>query len=81
MGFLRYQLDLPWLLIRSVQAIGGIRSYRNYRAEFFMRRYRPYLAARAATIAVQPRTADCPTTGSATPLDVRPTELYPARAS
>jgi stearoyl-CoA desaturase (delta-9 desaturase) len=34
-GFFRYQLDLPWLLIRALSSVGAISSYRDYRADFF----------------------------------------------
>ena len=46
-GFLRYQLDLPWLFIRLLHSVGGISSYRDYKAEFMTRHYLPYLDARA----------------------------------
>ncbi|MBK6692249.1 MAG: fatty acid desaturase [Myxococcales bacterium] len=42
-GFLGYQLDLPWLFIRAVHALGGIQSYRDYKEEFVVRYQRPYL--------------------------------------
>lgn len=45
-GFLRYQLDLPWLLIRTVHALGGIASYRDYKAEFVEKQLNPYIASR-----------------------------------
>ena len=44
-GFLRYQLDLPWMLIRAVHALGGIESYRDYKAEFVEKQLNPYLEA------------------------------------
>jgi stearoyl-CoA desaturase (delta-9 desaturase) len=47
-GFLGYQLDLPWLLIRSLHAVGAISSFRDYKAEFLKRHYEPYLASRTA---------------------------------
>jgi sn-1 stearoyl-lipid 9-desaturase len=45
-GFLYYQLDLPWLFIRALHAVGGISSYRDYKAEFLTRHYLPYVRAR-----------------------------------
>ncbi len=47
-GFLPYQLDLPWLLIRALARVGAISSYRDYRADFFRDHYNPWVAARAA---------------------------------
>jgi fatty-acid desaturase len=50
-GFLRHQLDLPWLLIRSLSAVGAVASYRDYRDDFFKRHYQPWLSgAPAATV-------------------------------
>ncbi len=43
-GFLPYQLDLAWLFIRFYRAVGGIKSYRDYRLEFYRDHYAPYLA-------------------------------------
>jgi stearoyl-CoA desaturase (delta-9 desaturase) len=40
-GFLSYQLDLPWLLIRTLASVGAISSYRDYRADFFRDHYEP----------------------------------------
>lgn len=42
-GFLPYQLDLPWLFIRALHAVGVVVSYRDYKAEFLERHYEPYL--------------------------------------
>lgn len=42
-GFLRYQLDLPWLLIRGLSALGAVTSYRDYKADFMRDHYLPYL--------------------------------------
>ncbi len=43
-GFLRYQLDLPWIFIWSYSQIGGISSYRDYKANFLKDYYLPYLS-------------------------------------
>lgn len=43
-GFLPYQLDLAWLFIRFYALIGGIRSYRDSKADFIKKHYLPYLA-------------------------------------
>jgi fatty-acid desaturase len=42
-GFLRYQLDLPWQLIRFLSVTGAIVSYRDYKAEFLNDHYLPWL--------------------------------------
>ena len=42
-GFLRHQLDLPWLFIRGYSRLGGISQYRDYKAEFLKHHYDPYL--------------------------------------
>jgi len=53
-GFLRYQLDLPWLFIRSWYALGAISSYRDSRADFMRDLYEPYLRARAGAQGAPP---------------------------
>jgi fatty-acid desaturase len=50
-GFLPYQLDLPWLLIRSLKAVGGVHSVRDYRQDFFETYYSPYVASKRALAA------------------------------
>lgn len=45
-GFLPHQLDLAWVFIRTVHALGGISSYRDYKAEFLREHYHPYLRSR-----------------------------------
>jgi len=45
-GFLGYQLDLPWLFIRALHAVGGVDSYRDYKAAFLAHQYRRYLLER-----------------------------------
>ncbi|MBC7386392.1 MAG: fatty acid desaturase [Cryobacterium sp.] len=47
-GFLPNQLDLAWEFIRFYQFIGGIKSSRNYRAEFYRDHYEPYLQRKSA---------------------------------
>ncbi len=42
-GFLPYQLDLPWLLIRLLASLGMITSYRDSKAIFLQRQWLPYL--------------------------------------
>jgi stearoyl-CoA desaturase (delta-9 desaturase) len=39
-GFLKYQLDLPWLWIRALAAVGVVSSYRDFR-EDFLKTYLP----------------------------------------
>ena len=34
-GFYRHQLDLPWLGIRALSAVGAITSYRDFQADFW----------------------------------------------
>lgn len=41
-GFLSYQLDLPWLLIRALSRVGAISSYRDYRADFLRTHHAPW---------------------------------------
>jgi stearoyl-CoA desaturase (delta-9 desaturase) len=41
-GFLPYQLDLPWLLIKSLSLVGAVSSYRDYHADFFQDHYLPW---------------------------------------
>lgn len=54
-GFLGYQIDLPWYFIRFLHAVGGVTSYRDYKAEFLTRHYQPFVAARAnGAIATRP---------------------------
>jgi sn-1 stearoyl-lipid 9-desaturase len=38
-GFLRYQLDLPWLFIRLLHRVGAVVSYRDYREQFLRDHY------------------------------------------
>lgn len=45
-GFLPYQLDLPWLFIRSLAGIGAITSYSDARAEFIRNHYLPWKQAK-----------------------------------
>ena len=42
-GFLKYQFDLAWVFIWSVYRLGGISSYRDYKADFMRDHYEPYL--------------------------------------
>jgi stearoyl-CoA desaturase (delta-9 desaturase) len=46
-GFLRYQLDYAWWVIRGLYALGGIASYRDFTEEFHEKYYRPYLETKA----------------------------------
>lgn len=46
-GFLRYQLDLPWLFIRMLSAVGAVTAYKDYQSEFLMDYYFPYLTSLA----------------------------------
>lgn len=43
-GFLPYQVDLAWYFIRFYRALGGVKSYKDYRADFYRDHYEPYLA-------------------------------------
>jgi sn-1 stearoyl-lipid 9-desaturase len=45
-GFLPYQLDTAWLVIKSVDLLGGIASYRDYKEDFYRDHYLPYLEAK-----------------------------------
>ncbi len=44
-GFLPYQLDLAWLLIRAFNLVGGINSYRDYKDQFIREYLAPYQAS------------------------------------
>lgn len=44
-GFLRHQLDLPWLFIRLLHWIGAVSSYRDPLPDFFRDHYLPWLAS------------------------------------
>lgn len=46
-GFLAYQLDTAWWVIWALHALGGIASYRDFKAEFWEKHYLPYLDGRA----------------------------------
>ena len=41
-GFLGYQMDLPWLYVKFLHAIGGIESYRDNKKQFIDNYYAPY---------------------------------------
>lgn len=41
-GFLSYQFDLPWQLIRFLRAIGAVTTVRDYKTEFFRDYVEPY---------------------------------------
>jgi fatty-acid desaturase len=43
-GFLRYQLDLPWLLVSALEKARCVHSVRDYKREFFRDYYAPYCA-------------------------------------
>jgi fatty-acid desaturase len=47
-GFLRYQLDLPWLFISVLSRLKLVTSYRDYKAEFMRDHYLPWHQAKAA---------------------------------
>ena len=42
-GFLNYQMDLPYYLVRFFSMIGGIESYRDYKKQFMENHYIPYM--------------------------------------
>ena len=50
-GFLWWQLDTAWLVIRLLEKLGGIESIRDYKARFHEKYYRPWVAARQAALA------------------------------
>jgi fatty-acid desaturase len=56
-GFLKYQFDGAWQFIRFYHWLGGIESFKDYKAEFLEKYYIPYLAAKDAGIAA-PTPAD-----------------------
>ena len=44
-GFLPHQLDLAWLFIAGYRSIGGIKTVRDYRKDFYRDHYEPYRAS------------------------------------
>jgi stearoyl-CoA desaturase (delta-9 desaturase) len=52
-GFLPYQLDLAWLFIQFYSKIGGIKCYRDYKADFMRDHYLPYLAKKSGKMTLQ----------------------------
>jgi stearoyl-CoA desaturase (delta-9 desaturase) len=48
-GFLAYQLDLPYIAIRLLSAVGAVTSVRDSRAEFMRAYYEPYLRSLQGT--------------------------------
>jgi fatty-acid desaturase len=50
-GFLPYQVDLAWLVIRFFYAIGAITSYRDFKEQFYKKYYEPYLAEQKGLLA------------------------------
>lgn len=49
-GFLPYQLDLAWCVIRTLAAVGAVSSYRDFTDEFYEKYYRPYCAEKATPL-------------------------------
>jgi stearoyl-CoA desaturase (delta-9 desaturase) len=43
-GFLPYQFDLPWIWIWTLAKVGGVSSYRDFKADFMKDHYLPWLA-------------------------------------
>jgi len=41
-GFTKWQLDLPWLYIKFLYLIGGVKSYKNHKDKFMEEYYKPY---------------------------------------
>lgn len=41
-GFTKWQLDLPWIYIKSLYVLGGIKSYRNDKDEFMEKYFIPH---------------------------------------
>jgi sn-1 stearoyl-lipid 9-desaturase len=57
-GFLWWQLDTAWYVIRLTQLLGGIASYKDYKARFLAEVYEPYKAEQAAKQAAAAELAD-----------------------
>lgn len=55
-GFLWWQLDTVYLLIRLVKLFGGIASSRDFKARFLEEQYEPYRRRRARSAEAAPRT-------------------------
>lgn len=43
-GFLPYQLDLPWIMIKLLHKIGIVSTFRDFKDEFFKKHYLPFKA-------------------------------------
>lgn len=54
-GFLKYQLDIPWLLIRFLNSIGAIVTYRDYRTQFFKSYYLPWAEGKSFGEPIPPK--------------------------
>lgn len=52
-GFLPYQLDYAWYFILFYKAIGGIKSYRDYKEQFMTVYYEPYLLNKRVSVSHQ----------------------------
>lgn len=50
-GFLWWQLDTAWWIIRGLQLVGGVSSIRDYKARFLREYYEPYQEAKRAEVA------------------------------
>ncbi len=50
-GFLWWQLDSAWLLIRLVKLLGGVSSYRDFKERFLEKHYRPWAKEQAELVA------------------------------
>lgn len=53
-GFLPYQLDLPYLYIRTLKALGAVTDMRDHTHIFMERHYEPYLAAKRGEVVTLP---------------------------
>jgi fatty-acid desaturase len=53
-GFLPYQWDYAWLFIRFYHFIGGIKEYRDFKADFLEKHYLPYLRRKKAAFEASP---------------------------
>lgn len=47
-GFLRYQLDIPWIWISTLHKLGMVSSFRDFKKDFVRDYYAPYLAKKLA---------------------------------
>ena len=41
-GFLKYQFDLPWYYIKSLNRIGAVTSFNDHKEQFYKKYFEPF---------------------------------------